>query len=132
METDLNNNIFVADIGHWVSWSNNTDNVKDVEYANKDLNKLIRATNENQEKARKMMEDEKNNLMKNSLQNVKNDKKIGGIVNEIIDESFDEDVTLSQVEKSESSDSDNELDDVSKELEEAKKLYEKMLKEQNK
>ena len=133
--TDQDNNIFVADIGHWVSWSNSTDNVNDIEYANKDLNKLIKATNENQEKAKKMLEEEKNSAMKASLGNVNNDKKIDGIVNEIIDESFDEDVTLSQVESIEtgnSSESEEDLDNVTQELEEAKKLYDKMLKEQKK
>jgi hypothetical protein len=135
-ETDQNNNIFIADIGHWVSWSNDTENVKDIEYANKDLNKLIKATNENQEKARMHIEQEKNNLMKDSLQNMKIDNKVDGIVNEIIDESFEEDITLSQIEKMQSTDSsdsnEEDLDDVTRELENAKKLYDKMLKEQKK
>jgi len=131
-DTDQDNNIFVADIGHWVSWSNNIENVKNVEYANKDLNNLIKATNENQEKAKQMLEDEKNNAMKESLDNVGGNKKLDGIVNELIDESFDEEVNLSQVDKLHSTNSseDEDLDNVSQELEDARKLYEKMLKDQ--
>ena len=130
-DTDQDNNIFVADIGHWVSWSNNTENVKNVEYANKDLNNLIKATNENQEKAKQMLEEEKNNAMNESLGNVGSNKEINGIVSELIEESFDEEVNLSQVENTNSSE-DEDLDNVSQELEEARKLYEKMLKDQNK
>jgi|SaaInlStandDraft_6_1057023.scaffolds.fasta_scaffold04416_6 hypothetical protein len=133
-ETDQNNNIFIGDIGHWVSWSNNTENVTDIEYANKDLNKLIKATSENQEKASALLaEQDKNNMMKKSLENVDVDKNLDGIVSELIEESFDEDITTSQIEKTqtvESSDDDEDLDDVTRELEEAQKLYENMLKEQ--
>ena len=134
-ETDQNNNIFIADVGHWVSWSNNTENVTDIEYANKDLNNLIKATGENQEKASALLaEQEKNNMMKNSLQNVDVNTNLGSIVSEIIEESFDEDITTSQIEKTQSIESSDEedLDDVTRELEEAQKLYEKMLNEQKK
>ena len=38
-------------MGHWVSWSINTENAEDFEYSNKDLNNLMKAHKENQEKA---------------------------------------------------------------------------------
>ena len=115
-ENDKYNNIFVADMGHWMSWSNSINNVKNVEYANKDLNNLIKSTNENQEKAKTFTENEANNLQQ------------GG--NEVIDESFDEDIPSIANESSESN--EETIDNITKELEDARKLYEKMLKNQKK
>ena len=78
-----------------------------------------------------VMEQEKNNMMKESLNNMKTDRKVESIVNEVIEESFDEDIP--QVENTQSNDdseSSEDLEDITKELEDAKKLYEEMLKEQ--
>ena len=49
-KSDQNHNIYVAQMGHWVSWSDNTDNAEDFEYSNKDLNNLMKSHKENQEK----------------------------------------------------------------------------------
>ena len=66
-------------------------------------------------------------MMNESLKTLKTDNKVSDIVNEIIDESFEEEINLDDL-----SNQDNNLDEVNKELEEARKMYEKLLKEENK
>lgn len=114
-DIDQYNNIFIADIGHWVSWSNDTENAADVDYANKDLNNLIKASNENQKKAREFTESQNN-----ESQNVEAD---------LISESFEEDLNLSNIEESSN---EEDIEDINEELENAKKLYKKMLNDQKK
>ena len=115
-DVDQYNNIFIADIGHLVSWSNDTNNASDVDYANKDLNNLIKASNENQKKAREFSESQ--NTEVNEVNEV-----------DLISESFEEDLNLSAIEESSN---EEEIEDINDELENAKKLYKKMLNEQKK
>lgn len=122
---DQNHNIYVAPMGHWVSWSDNTENAEDFEYANKDLNNLMKSHKENQEKAKQFTAEQKQQMMNESLNTIKKNDKVSNIVSEIIDDSFEEDINLEELENE-----DTNLDDVNKELEEARKMYEKLLKEQ--
>lgn len=126
-KTDQNHNIYVAQMGHWVSWSDNTENAEDFEYSNKDLNNLMKSHKENQEKAKQFSIEQKQQMMNESLKTLKTNNKVSDIVNEIIDESFEEDINLDEL-----SNQDSNLDEVNKELEEARKMYEKLLKEENK
>ena len=121
---DQNHNIYVAPMGHWVSWINNTENAEDFEYANKDLNNLMKSHKENQEKARQFTAEQKQQMMNESLNTMKKNDKVSNIVSEIIDESFEEDINLEEKRNE-----DTNLEDVNKELEEARKMYEKLLKE---
>jgi hypothetical protein len=98
-------NTYVGNIGHWVLWEDNSENAEDFEYANNDLNNLMKAHKENQEKVKMF------NLVENEeLDN--NDKEKNNLLSELIDESLD----------------DNNLN---KELEEAKKKYDNMLRNEN-
>ena len=124
---DPNHNIYVAQTGHWVSWSDNTENAEDFEYSNKDLNNLMKAHKENQEKAAQFNNEQKQKMMNESLDSFKKSDNVSNIVNEIIEESFDEDINLEELINQE----DN-LDDINKELNEARKMYEKLLKEEKK
>ena len=124
-KADQNHNIYVASMGHWVSWSDNTDNAEDFEYANKDLNNLMKSHKENQEKARQFTAEQKQQMMNESLNTIKKNDKVSNIVNEIIDESFEEDINLEEL-----GNEDTNLEDVNKELEDARKMYEKLLKEE--
>merc|ERR1712146_593833 len=112
---DQNHNIYVAPMGHWVSWSDNTENAEDFEYANKDLNNLMKSHKENQEKARQFTAEQKQQMMNESLNTMKKDDKVSNIVSEIIDESFEEDINLQEL-----GNEDTNLEDVNKELEEAR------------
>ena len=97
-------NTYVGNIGHWVAWEDNSDNAEDFEYANDELNNLMKAHKENQEKV-KMFNTSENCDLKN------NDEK-DNLLNEILDESLDD--------KS-----------LNAELNEAKKKYEMMLNEES-
>lgn len=127
---DQNHNIYVANMGHWVSWSDNTENAEDFEYSNKDLNNLMKSHKENQQKAKLFNAQQKQDMMNESLNSIKKDDKVSNIVNEIIEESFEEEINLEDINKTD--DDDTDLDQVNKELAEAQKMYEKMLEEENK
>ena len=124
---DHSHNIYIAKMGHWVSWSDNTENAEDFEYSNKDLNNLMKAHKENQEKAAQFNNEQKQKMMNESLVSLKRNDNVSNIVNEIIEDTCDEDINLNEL----LNDEDN-LDDINKELNEARKMYEKLLKEEKK
>ena len=84
----------------------NSENAEDFEYANNDLNNLMKAHKENQEKV-KMFNSVENQTLKN-----KDDKEKDELLSELVNESLDE-------------------GNLNKELEDARKKYENMLKEEN-
>ena len=75
-------NTYVGNIGHWVAWEDNSENAEDFEYANDELNNLMKAHKENQEKV-KMFNTSENCDLKN------NDEK-DNLLNEILEESLDD------------------------------------------
>jgi hypothetical protein len=99
-------NTYVGNIGHWVAWEDNSENAEDFEYANNDLNNLMKAHKENQEKV-KMFNSVENQTLKNN-----DDKEKDELLSELVNESLDE-------------------GNLNKELEDARKKYENMLKEEN-
>jgi len=52
-------NVYVADVGEWLPWDPEPEEVKDQEYQSDDLNKLMRAYRENAEKRDEFFEEEK-------------------------------------------------------------------------
>ena len=49
-KSDPIHNIYVADVGKWLPWDPSPSQIKEQEYANDELNKLMKSYNENQEK----------------------------------------------------------------------------------
>ena len=83
-------NVFVGECGKWLPYDPNPDskNVKDSEYANEELNNMMKSYLENQEKAKVFHEQRKTELMKknildnlsnvqNNIDNTKNEIKKG-------------------------------------------------------
>ena len=97
-------NTYVGNIGHWVAWEDNSDNAEDFEYANDELNNLMKAHKDNQEKVKMFNTSEVSDL--------KNNNERDNLLNEILEESLDD--------KS-----------LNNELNEARKKYEKMLNEES-
>ena len=126
-KSDQSHNIYVAQLGHWVSWADNTENAEDFEYSNKDLNNLMKSHKENQQKAKEFTAEQKQNMMNESLNTLKKDENVSDIVSEIIEESFEEEINVEELNNQ-----DTNLDEVNKELEEARKMYKKLLEEENK
>ena len=52
-------NVYVADVGEWLPWDPDPDDVKDQEYQSDDLNKLMKSYRENAEKRDEFFEEEK-------------------------------------------------------------------------
>ena len=131
---DSDHNTYVADMGHWVPWTDDPDKAENFEYSNKDLNNLMKSHKENQEKAKTFNEHQKNEMIKDSLKevNTNSDNEITDIVDNIIDESLDDDINIKEVELLDNyeDDSEDDLNIINKELDDAKELYKKLLLEQ--
>jgi len=56
-------NVYVADVGEWLPWDPEPDEVKDQEYQSDDLNKLMQSYKENAEKRDAFFEEEKRQKM---------------------------------------------------------------------
>jgi hypothetical protein len=64
-------NVFVGDMGKWLPFNPNPDSIKESEYANEQLNNMMKSYLENQEKAKVYHEHRKNDLVrKNILENL--------------------------------------------------------------
>ena len=64
-------NVFVGDMGKWLPFDPNPDTIKEAEYANEQLNTMMKSYLENQEKAKIYHEHRKNDLIrKNILENL--------------------------------------------------------------
>lgn len=98
-------NTYVGNIGHWVAWEDNSDNAEDFEYANNDLNNLMKAHKENQEKV-KMFNATESQVLENKNEDDKND-----LLSELVEDSL-ENVNLND------------------ELKKAKEKYENLLKDE--
>ena len=59
--------IFVGDMGKWLAFDPEPDTSKDSEYANQELNNMMKSYLENQEKAKIFHEQRKNELQKQSI-----------------------------------------------------------------
>lgn len=55
---DKNFHVYVGQVGYWLPWDPNPDNVEDQEYMNDKLNKIVGAYKENQEKKNAFFEEE--------------------------------------------------------------------------
>ena len=53
-------NVYVGQVGYWLPWDPNPNDVEDQEYAEKELNELMKKYKENQEFKREMFETDKN------------------------------------------------------------------------
>lgn len=56
-------NVYVAEVGEWLPWDPDPDSVQDSEYANEDLNKLMRKYKENQAEKEAYFEERKRQEM---------------------------------------------------------------------
>jgi hypothetical protein len=73
-------NVYVADVGEWLPWDPEPDDVKDQEYQSDDLNKLMRSYKENAEKRDEFFEEEKRQKVAAAAAAVKASKDVKGAV----------------------------------------------------
>jgi hypothetical protein len=55
---DPNHNVFIGQVGFWLAWDPNPDNVQSQQYANDQLNELVKRYNENRELKDQLYNDE--------------------------------------------------------------------------
>lgn len=73
-------NVYVADVGEWLPWDPDPEEVKDQEYQSDDLNKLMRAYRENAEKRDEFFEEEKRQKVAAAAAAVKEAKEAKGAI----------------------------------------------------
>lgn len=112
-----NHNSYVGLTGTWVEWSHNP-NVENTEYSNKELDKIMKAQKENQEKAREF------NRMNENTQN--------NIIDNVIEEDDEENIKDDDDDDDDIENINEKLKSVNDELNEAKEQYRNMLNSQNK
>ena len=69
-------NVYVADVGEWLPWDPEPEEVKDQEYQSDDLNKLMQAYKENAAKSDEFFEEEKRQKMAKAAAEVKASKEM--------------------------------------------------------
>ena len=75
----LNNahNVFVGQVGYWLPWDPNADNIEDQEYAEEELNELMKSYKENQQKKdihyKEQVEDRKKSVTESIADNIEKD-----------------------------------------------------------
>ncbi len=126
---DVAHNVFVGEVGKWLAFDPdvNSEAAGNAEYANEQLNSIMKSYGENQEKAKLFHEQRKFQNIQKSLQESldTNTKKIDEIKEELLLES----------DKTKITDLTNSLENLNsqiKELEEKKKEYKKKEKKINK
>ena len=68
-------NIYVAPVGTWVPWCDDPDKAENTEYANEELNNLMKAYKENQVKAKMLHEQRKQDLIEKNIRESEEKKK---------------------------------------------------------
>lgn len=63
---DADFHVFVGEMGKWLPWDPEPNDVKDQVYLEKELNDLMKGYNENQEKSKKMQQERKEDMIKQS------------------------------------------------------------------
>ena len=103
---DGNHNVYIAPVGKWLPWCDDPEKASDFEYAESELNKLMKAYQKNQENAKIMHDESKNEMIKKNNEEAERQKEKNAKEEEI------------------------NVDAVTDELEKAELLYKQMLDKQ--
>jgi hypothetical protein len=79
---DSNFHVFVGEVGKWLPWNDNPENAKEEEYANKELNKLMKDYMNEQNKAKEYHELRKQDMVAKALKDLEEKKKKNTELNE--------------------------------------------------
>ena len=128
-------NVYIAPVGKWLPWCDDPEKANDFEYSENELNKLMKAYKKNQDSAKMMHEQRKNDMInKNKEDNEQvstylNDDKKKEVSSDLIDDD-EQDYNYDDLKNNLDEESNN-LNGIKDELEEAEKLYKKMLEKQS-
>ena len=125
-------NVYVAPVGKWLPWCDDPEKATDFEYAEGELNKLMKAYKKNQESAKNLHEERKNDMISKSIEEV-NDKKeeiLNNLTLEDEESTPDESDKIGELKERLDNETSN-LNNITDELAQAEKLYKEMLSKQN-
>lgn len=107
-------NVYIAPVGKWLPWCDDPEKANDFEYAETELNKLMKAYQKNQDNAKILHEQRKNEMITKNLEEIEKRKEEGAVAdNQEVDSSI-------------------QLENVTDELQKAEELYKNMLNDQSK
>lgn len=106
-------NVYVAPVGKWLPWCDDPEKANDFEYAETELNKLMKAYQKNQDNAKILHEQRKNEMVTKNLEEIEKRKEEGVVDNVEVDNTI-------------------QLENVTDELQKAEELYKNMLNDQSK
>lgn len=119
-------NVYVAPVGKWLPWCDDPEKANDFEYAENELNKLMKAYKKNQDSAKMMHEQRKNEMVNKNNEENKNKKEK---MKSVIEDENDSEDELNNLKNNLDIETNN-INEINEELEEAERLYRKMLDEQ--
>ena len=76
-------NVFVGQVGYWLPWDPNPDQIQDQEYSNDQLNKLAKKYKENESLRDSFYEQDKQEKIKESMNNNQNGDKVDSLVDQL-------------------------------------------------
>ena len=74
-KSDALHNIYVAPVGKWLPWDDDPSKAQDEEYAETELNRIMKGLKENQAKSKMLHEQRKNDLIEKTLKDQEKRKK---------------------------------------------------------
>ena len=77
-EIDPYFHVFVGELGKWLPWDPDPNSVQDQEYQNKELNDLMKGYKDNLEKAKKMQNERKQDMIRKAAQEEQEPTKTNG------------------------------------------------------
>uniref|UniRef100_A0A6C0EC74 Uncharacterized protein n=1 Tax=viral metagenome TaxID=1070528 RepID=A0A6C0EC74_9ZZZZ len=117
-------NVYVGEMGKWLEFDPDPNSIKESEYANEELNSMMKSYLENQEKAKIFHEHRKNELIRNNiLDNLNTRRDNLKDLHTKIKEAVNED------EKQKLESSVNSIEDQIKKLDDKKKNLDKQIEE---
>jgi hypothetical protein len=111
-------NIYIAEVGKWLAFADNPEMASDENYANNELNKLMKNYKEDQENAKQHHEDRKQEFIKKTKKTKKSEKKY--------DNNDNLDIDSMELEMKQKKD---ELNNAKKIIQEKEELTSKIFKE---
>jgi hypothetical protein len=132
--------IFIGEVGKWLPWDPEPSSVGEENYAEKELNNLMKAYKEHQLKAKTMYEQRKQELMSDALQEqenksknkknkLKSKSKLAEKENEIdkVENEVKVETKLLEAEEDKLKESEKNISNIDSELEKLKQMYNNLI-----
>lgn len=133
--------IFIGEVGKWLPWDPEPTSVGEEDYAERELNSLMKAYKENQAKAKQMYEQRKTEMVNSALLEQENRKKANKErasvnVSKLIDtkkqidttsEKVSQEKTVLESKETHAKEAEKEVKQVENELEKLKAMYDSFL-----